>query len=303
MVHGTALQAVLLAVSAAAAAAATTMDKRIHGGEAASLADFPYFVKVGTGCGGSLLDSTTVVTAAHCWRSLRQRTYVESMGEPGLVSPVESMITHPNYLESLKGWEGNEERYQQAYGFDVAILKLSTPMEAGANVGYAKLPAADSPKPKADSVGIAVGWGRNPKERGNVAKVELPILKDCPAQGGKWPVKNAICTGNGGRRKSACHGDSGGPLVDKDTGVLIGITMAGSCGEYTSFTPVARHLAFIREKMNSRRPKGAPRCNIVQFTAGTKDTCLTSQDYRYDDPFSYQAQKPKEVWWGHSQPH
>lgn len=45
-------------------------DGKIVGGEPASEGDFPYIVSLQQGgshfCGGTLIDSTTVVTAAHC---------------------------------------------------------------------------------------------------------------------------------------------------------------------------------------------------------------------------------------------
>jgi trypsin len=70
-----------LAIAAVVAATAVTAsviplprvdadDGKIVGGEAAALGDFPYIVSLSLGgshfCGGSLLDSTTVLTAAHC---------------------------------------------------------------------------------------------------------------------------------------------------------------------------------------------------------------------------------------------
>lgn len=62
--------AIPLAVAfSAILAAAASIDKRIVGGEDAKNGEFPSLVSiVGSNgwCGGSLVDSTTVVTAAHC---------------------------------------------------------------------------------------------------------------------------------------------------------------------------------------------------------------------------------------------
>ncbi len=65
-----------VALSAVSAAAAS-LDKRIVGGEDAKDGEFPFLVSI-TGtkgiCGGTLLDGTTVLTAAHCiWGTVSVR--------------------------------------------------------------------------------------------------------------------------------------------------------------------------------------------------------------------------------------
>lgn len=55
----------------AASASAANINKRIIGGEDAKDGEFPFIVSILSNrdhpfCGGSLLDSTTVLTAAHC---------------------------------------------------------------------------------------------------------------------------------------------------------------------------------------------------------------------------------------------
>jgi secreted trypsin-like serine protease len=64
--------AITLAVAfSAVLAAAATVNKRIYLGEEAKEGEVPFIVRLhyedpATLCGGSLLDSTTVLTAAHC---------------------------------------------------------------------------------------------------------------------------------------------------------------------------------------------------------------------------------------------
>lgn len=64
--------AITLAIAfSAVLAAAATINKRIKGGEDAKEGEFPFLVRLNYNqptrlCGGSLLDSTTVLTAAHC---------------------------------------------------------------------------------------------------------------------------------------------------------------------------------------------------------------------------------------------
>ncbi len=73
------ITAALAVAFSAALVTATAIDKRIVGGEDAELGQFPSLVRVypmvntrpdGSSsrfCGGTLLDSTTVLTAAHCF--------------------------------------------------------------------------------------------------------------------------------------------------------------------------------------------------------------------------------------------
>lgn len=61
----------LTAAFSAAVEAVAIIDKRIVGGEDAKDGEFPFIVSIQDNarthtCGGSLLDSTTVLTAAHC---------------------------------------------------------------------------------------------------------------------------------------------------------------------------------------------------------------------------------------------
>ncbi|PHH80853.1 hypothetical protein CDD80_6412 [Ophiocordyceps camponoti-rufipedis] len=115
----------LLAMSPASMAA--TLSKRVVGGSEATPGEYPYLVglmdrqrSVRVQCGATLLDSKSVMTAAHCLlngteflgpQHLRIRAGTLSLVSGGIESNVTRYVVHPGYDK-----ETNEN--------DLAILKL-----------------------------------------------------------------------------------------------------------------------------------------------------------------------------------
>lgn len=60
------------------------------------------------------------------------------------MAQVSSRVRHPDYVP-----DGNHN--------DIAILKLSTPIQASQTIGYAKLPASGL-NPVIGSTAVAAGW-------------------------------------------------------------------------------------------------------------------------------------------------
>ena len=106
-------------------------------------------------CGGTILDATTVLTAAHCfWNNGNTITdfskYFIAAGATHVQDStaqtafVKSITLHPNYNQNTGGSN------------DVAIVKLKTALTLNAKVKPACLPAATlSPS----GVAVASGWG------------------------------------------------------------------------------------------------------------------------------------------------
>ncbi|PMB71448.1 Trypsin [Beauveria bassiana] len=144
----------LVVAFSAALAAAAAINKRIRGGEEAQEGEFPFVVRLHYEnpivlCAGSLLDSTTVLTAAHCLEgkgdgvlSVRAGSLSKDYG--GVVAEVESVRKHPDWT-------------QIDHQNDIAILKLSSPIEESETIGYAKLPPGGS-NPVNGSTAMAAGW-------------------------------------------------------------------------------------------------------------------------------------------------
>ncbi|KAM3525924.1 hypothetical protein NHJ13051_003724 [Beauveria bassiana] len=199
-------------------AAAVTIDRRIVGGEDAKDGEFPSVVSI-TGskgiCGGTLLDSTTVLTAAHCLAgtvSVRAGSLRHDSG--GVEAKVANRTSHPEYLlseyDNTKPYANN----------DIGIIKLASPIKKSDKIDYASLPA-DGSEP------WSVPWAQSQAgdvAEENLAKVTLPVhaREVCdklePSVKGRDTV---LCIGGNG--KSACRYDSGGGFFDDTTSQVVGV--------------------------------------------------------------------------------
>ncbi|KAM3531937.1 hypothetical protein MY4038_004286 [Beauveria bassiana] len=210
-------------------AAAVTIDRRIVGGEDAKDGEFPSVVSI-TGskgiCGGTLLDSTTVLTAAHCLAgtvSVRAGSLRHDSG--GVETKVANRTSHPEYL--LSEYD-NTKPYAN---HDIGIIKLASPIKKSDKIDYASLPA-DGSDAMVGSMGTVAGWGVQEADwtfagdvaEENLAKVTLPVhaREVCdklePSVKGRDTV---LCIGGNG--KSACRYSSGGGFFDDTTSQVVGV--------------------------------------------------------------------------------
>ncbi|EFZ00099.2 hypothetical protein MAA_03876 [Metarhizium robertsii ARSEF 23] len=238
----------LAVLFSAVLSAAATLDKRIFGGEAVKDGEFPFIVTIiddtyGPSCGGSLLDNTTVLTAAHC--------LIWSEGWHNKTTGGQVIAAKPVL------YPGFRRRRSSSHPHDIAILKLSTPIQESKTIGYATLPDAGS-DPVVNSFAIVAGWGRtgpqdDPLHPLKKATVSIQAREEC-SFGGRNATDNEdeVCAGGDG--KDACQGDSGGPLIDKETRHIIGISSSssrgGTCGVYPGlYTRVSSYIDFIQENL------------------------------------------------------
>ncbi|VVC96817.1 unnamed protein product [Leptidea sinapis] len=241
-----------VAVSTAAAAlvawltcvsATPTLSPRIVGGNETTIQRYPFMSNMQYGvwgiwwyqaCGGSLITTRAVLSAAHCfymdspssWRVILGTSWASSGGTTYEVS---NLIWHPGYDPST-------------LDNDVAIVKLARSAVLSNSVGIGRVAAPSYELPDG-SVTYAVGWGTlssGGSSPETLQHVDLNVinqeicaqrylqLKSLPGNE-DWPdiTPGMLCVGAldvGG--KDACQGDSGGPLVH-DRNVLVGITSWG----------------------------------------------------------------------------
>jgi V8-like Glu-specific endopeptidase len=240
---------------------------RIVNGEIARKHEFPFMAallnKERQFCGGSLIDSSHILTAAHCVAHMSKYD----------VKNLRVILGDHNLKDD---YDANAEKYRvkrviRHKGFDastlhndVAILTLDKEVQLGTGIQPVclEISAFDY---TASTVSVA-GWGTT-KDGGQTSstlrKVDVRVWtnKECASSyGNKAPggiIDTMICASTPELRKDSCSGDSGGPLFTctgntcRQIGVVswgIGCARAEFPGVYTSVTKFQEWIGRIIRK-------------------------------------------------------
>ncbi|KAL6440722.1 hypothetical protein ACFW04_003288 [Cataglyphis niger] len=264
------------------AIADNNVEFHIFSGMRAERGEFPYMVALGYenedkddsensdaieyNCGGTLISSEYILTAAHCVNSVQEKVPIEvrvgsedlkSVGDDVQRIPIIDVITHPRYKRSMN------------YN-DVAILKLKTPVRMTNNVRpiCIQTKSLTTMDMSTNVSFIVIGWGATSFTDDSSTKLmKTPSLSLVDREScaksfngfSKLPRgldDNMICVldTNVTRRSDACQGDSGGPLL-MFTGPnhsIVGITAFGqSCGGSIPgvYTAVYSYLEWIERQV------------------------------------------------------
>uniref|UniRef100_A0A2A4JBA7 Peptidase S1 domain-containing protein n=1 Tax=Heliothis virescens TaxID=7102 RepID=A0A2A4JBA7_HELVI len=222
----------ILALCTAVVAAVPT-NQRIVGGSVTTIDQYPTIVAMldtfdlihyTQGCGGTILNNRSVLTAAHCvasrtppwWRFRAGSTFANS---GGTVYLLQQIITHPTY--NVAAYVDN----------DLSIVRSSTAIIFNDNVRPVAI--AGTQYNLADNQPVwAAGWGFITEEgpaSEQLRHVQVYTINQEICQQrmyGAVITENMLCTGIldvGGRDQ--CYRDSGGPVYHH--GVLVGVTSFG----------------------------------------------------------------------------
>ncbi|XP_054888695.1 uncharacterized protein prss56 [Poeciliopsis prolifica] len=243
---------------------------RIVGGSPAPLGSWPWLVNLQLNgelmCGGVLVDSSWVVTAAHCFAGSRSESYWTAVvGEFDItkkdpdeqVLKVNRVIQHPKFNP-------------KTFNNDIALVELTSPAVLSEHVTPVCLPSGVDPP--TGSPCLVAGWGSLYEDGPSadvVMEAKVPLLphSTCKSALGKDLVTNTmLCAGYLSGGIDSCQGDSGGPLIYQEqiSGrfQLFGVTSWGDgCGEKGKPGVYTRVSAFsdwvqaeIQKSLRSREP-------------------------------------------------
>lgn len=238
---------------------------RIVGGAEATPGDWPWQVVVfaaGFQCGGSLVASTWVLTAAHCVVDSDGTTPLPPSSVSGYAGIHDLTETSGAQLLDVVQVIVHESYDDVTSDNDVALLRLGTPLVPGPLVQPVPLVPSDV-GPLTGELAWVTGWGATMYQGPTsdvLLEVDVPILSNSDCEElfdtmeveDDWTTENMLCAGYDVGGKDSCQGDSGGPLVvdrsNTESWELAGVVSWGiDCATALPgvYTRVSRYVGWI----------------------------------------------------------
>jgi len=209
-------------------------------------------------CGASLIDNSTVVTAAHCLLNYPIEQFVIVCGHLNNADHSQGDWE----LHELKEWyihKSYEWDFDAGFPNDMAIIKLAHPVNPhNPSIAPVEL-AEDDGYDWTGAECYAVGWGKVGEHQDSDGRLKYTRLEpisyeDCVYYWGGSALSYHVCAKDTERHDTgACNGDSGGPLYCKrgDKFYQVGVFswMAGNCDTYwpSMYSSVPHFRAWIKE--------------------------------------------------------
>jgi len=231
---------------------------RIVGGTHAHPNSWPWQVRIHAGsglCGGTLIDTRHVLTAAHCFQTpIVIPNHMVYVGLHDINQPVYSeqqIVAERIFLHEQYNAETSEN--------DVAIIRLSRPVTISDKINVICLPGPEAHNEN-ETVWVA-GWGTTSFQGQTSPVLKQAALHTMPARCGRvfpyYDNQKQMCAGAHGGGHDTCQGDSGGPLMYESNGrwYLNGVVSYGhECaldGYPGVYARVSYYLPWISDKMSA----------------------------------------------------
>ncbi|ESO88407.1 hypothetical protein LOTGIDRAFT_193307 [Lottia gigantea] len=215
----------VLVILAFVATASVYARERIVGGEIAKNNEFPSIVSLQKSsfggllwshiCGGILISSNYVLTAAHCVDGSSASTLRVLLGRNDLNNNNEANAQRINIAQVTmhEGYNSNADGFPN----DVAVLRLSS--TANLVPGFVEVSELSPDNTYAGETAVLAGWGKLAGSESTTSsklyRLDIPVISNdacTQAWGANYIMETHICVHDDGRESGACNGDSGGPM-------------------------------------------------------------------------------------------